>query len=249
MCTHTHTGMHTVRTFCPNFHTPLTCTSENSNLILSLEVKSSKRLKSTCAVTHPITHRHAHSPRRCIPTITVRGTLLRKCCVCICSECVYSPERVIYFSNFPLSSSKRNRTLSTSEHNSPGLRGTGPVVRHVSVSISSLSHYLHFTLSSTRSVCLSPWVLFFVNLNIVSMQVLSVLVRETEGEGERARRWLCVCIRQHEWHFADSNTVDRYGVIWHKSCDNDQKLSLVILACASYTCGWTRMCVCVCDKF
>ncbi len=156
MCTHsyahTYRVSHIGSTFLPNFLTPLTCTSENSTLFWSSDTKSSKRLKSTYAVTH--LHIHTHLPCRCIPTITVQGTLLRKCCVCICSECVYSPERVIYFSNLPLSSSQRNGTLSTSERNSSGLRGTGPVVQHVSLSM-SCSHFLPLTISSTHSGNLS----------------------------------------------------------------------------------------------
>ena len=146
--------------------------------------------------SHTLTHTHTHTPCRCIPTITVQGTLLRKCCVCICSECVYSPERVIYFSNLPLSSSQRNRTLSTSEHSSPGLRGTGPVVQHVLVSI-SFSHYLRFTLffhSSPRSAFPSC---FFSPFLLISILYQCECCRDRRRG--RAGETLTVCLCPTVW--------------------------------------------------
>lgn len=122
----------TVRLCCPNIlPPPFFCTLNIRELHFELRSLEFKEIEiHICSHTpkHAHTHTHppTHSPCRCIPTIIVRGTLLRKCCVCICSECVYSPERVIYFRNLPLSSSQHNGTLSISEHNSPGCRGTRP---------------------------------------------------------------------------------------------------------------------------
>lgn len=130
MCAHLRCRAHSAY-FCPNLLSPFNLHIRE----LQFELRSweFKEIEIHICSHTPQKNTHTYTPCRCIPTIIVRGTLLRKCCVCICSECVYSPERVIYFRNLPLSSSHRNGTLSTSEHNSPGLRGTGPGVRRVCV--------------------------------------------------------------------------------------------------------------------
>lgn len=214
-CVHIYAAVHTVHIFAQISSPPLTCTSENFSL--SLEVGSSKRLKSTYEATHP-KHTHTHKPCRCIPTIIVRGTLLRKCCVCICSECVYSPERVIYFRNLPLSSSHRNGTLSTSEHNSPGLRGTGPGVRHVYVYFLPLIIYILHLLPLVLAIC------SFQYCNNVCVEG-SCLRDRRRG---RMSKKLPASISNGTLEILPMATVQTDKCLWLQKCNNDQEVNLVM---------------------
>lgn len=74
--------------FCPNFFPPLTCTSEKSNFILSLEVRSSKGLKSTYAVTHPNTHTHTLTLQMYSHYYCARNTIKEVLCLHLFWVCV-----------------------------------------------------------------------------------------------------------------------------------------------------------------
>lgn len=83
-------------TFCPNFHLVLTCTSEN--FFLSLQVTSSKGLKSTDAVTH--THararRHTLALQMYSHYYCVRNSIKEVLCLHLCvSACIALSESSI----------------------------------------------------------------------------------------------------------------------------------------------------------
>lgn len=177
-------------TFHSNFCSFWTCTSEN--FILSLEVKSSKSLKSTYTVTHT----HTLTLQMYSHYYCARNTIKEVLCLH-----VYSPEQVIYSGNLPLSFSPRNRTLSTSECSSADFRGRGLVVQQAFVSVSSFS-YLCLTLNSPF---LKP-----VNLKILSMHGYArIFVSDGRMSGNASHPI-------NEWDFARIN-IERNGVTCYRA--------------------------------